>query len=169
MGTDVISLSCRFPESPAAGPVLRSTCSFWNQMMASANLPQPVPLQRWCPDTFFAVGPAQGRAYARFAAFVPSVTAFDSNLFQMASAEAVALDPQTRVLMEEVFVALRATGDSSVRAESEVNVVGTGLYVGCMYQEYPDVLMLGGATLTPASVTGNSLSFMVGRCDKKKS
>ena len=41
-----------------------------------------------------------------------------------------------------------------------------GAFVGCMNQEYFDVLALGGGALTAAAATGNSLSFMVGRCER---
>ena len=39
-----------------------------------------------------------------------------------------------------------------------------GAYVGCMYQEYSEILAQGGGKLNAASATGNSLAFMVGRC-----
>lgn len=38
-----------------------------------------------------------------------------------------------------------------------------GVYVGCMYQEYTDVLSSAGTKLSAAAATGNSRSFMVGR------
>ena len=38
-----------------------------------------------------------------------------------------------------------------------------GAYVGCMYQEYAEVLGQSGGKLNAASATGNSLAFMVGR------
>ena len=46
----------------------------------------------------------------------------------------------------------------------EASVLHTGVYVGCMYQEYASVLAAAGSTLTAAAATGTSLSFMVGRC-----
>lgn len=38
-----------------------------------------------------------------------------------------------------------------------------GAYVGCMYQEYTNLLGAGDLKLSAATATGNSLSFMVGR------
>ena len=38
-----------------------------------------------------------------------------------------------------------------------------GVYVGCMYQEYPGLLAEAGMKLSAAAATGSSLSFMVGR------
>lgn len=47
------------------------------------------------------------------------------------------------------------------------SVFGTemGVYVGCMFQEYGEVLVRSGGVLSSATATGNSLAFMVGRCD----
>lgn len=39
-----------------------------------------------------------------------------------------------------------------------------GVFIGCMYQEYADVLKRAGSKLNAASATGNSLAFMSGRC-----
>ena len=36
-------------------------------------------------------------------------------------------------------------------------------FVGCMYQEYIEILTLSGGTLTSSAATGSSLSFMAGR------
>ncbi len=36
-------------------------------------------------------------------------------------------------------------------------------FVGCMYQEYVEILTLSGGTLTSFAATGSSLSFMAGR------
>ena len=66
---------------------------------------------------------------------------------------------QGRILLEETYNALASAHDG---AASILNTE-TGVYVGCMYQEYTDVLSRCGGKLNTASATGNSLSFMVGR------
>lgn len=38
-----------------------------------------------------------------------------------------------------------------------------GVYVGCMYQEYTDVVINTSQKLPPQAVVGSGLSFMVGR------
>ena len=37
------------------------------------------------------------------------------------------------------------------------------MYVGCMYQEYTDVMVAAAGKLPPQAVVGSGLSFMVGR------
>ena len=37
------------------------------------------------------------------------------------------------------------------------------MYIGCMYQEYPNVIISATEKLAPQAVAGSGLSFMVGR------
>ena len=37
------------------------------------------------------------------------------------------------------------------------------MYVGCMYQEYTDIMVASSNKLPPQAVVGSGLSFMVGR------
>ena len=68
---------------------------------------------------------------------------------------------QARILLEEAGTALtEAEGPGGLGPLSGTE---TGVYVGCMYQEYTDVLAAAGGKLSAATATGNSLSFLVGR------
>lgn len=40
---------------------------------------------------------------------------------------------------------------------------GAGVYVGCMYSDYVDVVVAAASWLAPSAVTGSGASFMVGR------
>ena len=44
--------------------------------------------------------------YVPFGSFVDAVDMFDANLFGLASGEALALDPQARILLEQTQVSL---------------------------------------------------------------
>lgn len=48
------------------------------------------------------LAPPPTRRYVRLGGFMDNVDAFDPGLFRLAAAEALALDPQTRVLLEQV-------------------------------------------------------------------
>ena len=68
---------------------------------------------------------------------------------------------QARILLEEAGMALaEAEGPGGMGPLSGTEA---GVYVGCMYQEYTDVLAAAGGKLSAATATGNSLSFLVGR------
>lgn len=149
-GTCIIGSSCRYPGSCA------SPSGFWAAICSSADLPGVTPHQRWNTDALYEPDRAVGKVYARFGAYLEDASSFDSSLFGLPHVEALALDPQTRMLLEETCIAMdgRVSGWPAGSA---------GTYVGCMYQEYTDVIAQGGGKVSAAAATGNSLSFMVGR------
>lgn len=150
-GTAVLSLSARFPLATATDLGCMAAA-----LQAGAEAVGPVPLARWDNEDLYSPAvPAAGSIYTRHGAFLRGVAAFDPALFSIGRGEALGMDPQHRLLLEESVVALVGM--------AAPGVADTGVYVGCMYQEYPYVLGLGDAGLTPTAVTGNSLAFMVGR------
>lgn len=106
--------------------------------------------------------------------------------FGLTRAEGLATDPQQRVLLEETQAALACgqtttgplynteTGERTWRPRpllsAECSCVMcpirdpfAGVYVGCMYQEYPALLTEANVKLSAATATGNSMAFLVGR------
>ncbi|GAB4814934.1 hypothetical protein N2152v2_001980 [Parachlorella kessleri] len=84
---------------------------------------------------------------------------FDSVAFRLAEAESIQMDPQARILLEETATAYtEALGNSNTTSKLSV-----GAYVGCMYQEYLDVVTAGSNKLAAQALTGNGDSFLVGR------
>lgn len=145
----VTGVSCRYP-----APAHHGAYGFSRALETCADLPRVIPLDRWDMDVLYSPEVAANKIYARFAATVSGVAEFDGELFRLPRAEALATDPQGRILLEEVQCALQQSG---------VAATETGFYVGCMYQEYTDVLTKSGGTLSSSTATGNSLSFMAGR------
>ena len=154
--TRVVGVSCRFPAPASGGPA-----SFYAAAAASLDLPGAIPVARWDLDGVYSPDPASsGKMYARFAATLDGVEAFDGALFGMPRSEGLATDPQSRILLEEVAAALAASGGGGPAAYSGTEA---GVYVGCMYQEYTGVLARSGGKLSASTATGNSLIFMAGR------
>lgn len=69
------------------------------------------------------------------------------------------MDPQNRHLLEQTHVAL---GDAHANIGSLVDT-RTGVYVGCMYQEYTQLQYNLGYKISPSIATGNGISYLVGR------
>ncbi len=149
----ITGVSCRYPS-----PAQHGADGFSGAMESCADLPTVVPAERWDMDALYSPEIAPGKMYARFAATVSGVGDFDGGTFRISRSEALATDPQGRILLEEVFSALQHSGPAGVAGTE------TGFYVGCMYQEYTDVLAKSGGTLSSSTATGNSLSFIAGRC-----
>lgn len=69
------------------------------------------------------------------------------------------MDPQNRILLEQSFAALsEAQSQTGSLVESR-----TGVYVGCMYQEFTQLQYNLGYGISPAIATGNGISYLVGR------
>lgn len=123
-----------------------------------------VPSERWDVDYYYSSDAKPGKAYARFAAFtevsssdwlpacltaIPAqpddrsfsnaqgLDLFDASYFHMNKIEAIALDPQTRVLLHVTYEALHDSGDE---ASLQVMAPNTGTYVGCMFTDYMNLL-----------------------------
>lgn len=154
--SQVVRISYRYPH-----PVSQSSepNAFLLAMANSANIPRQTPLQRWDVDAFYSPETMPNKIYARYANFLDSVEEFDNDLFKISYSESLAMDPQGRILLEEVHNATSALTDIEVMRSTRT----IGFYIGCMYQEYRDVLAMSGGSLSSSTATGNSLSFMAGR------
>ena len=74
-------------------------------MMGGVDLPVSIPLGRWDAERLEASAESVQSNMLRFAALLPGVSNFDSSVFRLAHAEAVAMDPQARILLEQVHAA----------------------------------------------------------------
>ena len=96
------------PASAKAGLCHAGLTGFWKSAVSAADLPGPVPLERWDIDRAFSpqLPPSKMTMYTRFAAFCDGMPCFDAAAFRMTRPEATAIDPQQRLLMEECAGAL---------------------------------------------------------------
>lgn len=88
----ISTISSRHP-----GPSLAAN-GFLQSIITSADLQSSTPLSRWDNEAFYSPSliPSKQTATTRFAAFCTEVDQFDAAAFRLSSAEALALDPQTR-------------------------------------------------------------------------
>lgn len=66
------------------------------------DLQQNIPLERWALDPLYSPDIEVGKLYVRFATNIDGVQSFDKTLFKLSHAEATSMDPQSRILLEEV-------------------------------------------------------------------
>ena len=77
-------------------------------MRGEIDLPVPIPLERW--DVDYGTGASTEVIQSnmlRFAALADGVDCFDAGAFRTGPAEAAAMDPQQRVLLEQAYAALQ--------------------------------------------------------------
>ena len=76
-------------------------------MFGAVDLPTSIPLERWDVEHLDASPEVYQSNMLRFGAFMSDVSTFDSKAFRLAPAEATAMDPQSRVLLEQVHAAMQ--------------------------------------------------------------
>src|SRR5262249_8224335 len=126
-----------------------------------------VPPDRWDREAYYDADPAApGKMCTRHAAFLERVDEFDPQFFGIAPREAVALDPQQRLVLEVAWEALEDAGLAPPRLEGR----RTGVFVGVGGYDYaveclaagPLRLNVYGATGTSHAVAAGRLSYFLG-------
>ncbi|MFD5433996.1 type I polyketide synthase [Kitasatospora sp. NPDC127067] len=115
----IVGMSARYPGG------VRSAAGLWDLVAAGADGVTGFPTDRGWP--LEAVGAAAARG-----GFVESVTEFDAGLFAISPREALAMDPQQRILLEASWEAFEDAGidPRSVRGEQ------IGVFVGASNSGY---------------------------------
>src|SRR3954469_25689017 len=101
----VVGMGCRFPGGA------NDPASFWRLLRDGRDAVSEVPRDRWDIDRLFDPDPdAPGKVSTRWGAFLENIAQFDAALFGICQAEAEAIDPQQRVLLEVAWEALENAG-----------------------------------------------------------
>lgn len=134
----IIGLSVRYPGAP-------DLAALWSLLLSGDNAIREV--DRFDLGAVFDPNGGPNRTYAKWGGFLPEHDCFDPYFFNITPAEAEAMDPQQRVLMEETWKALEHAGiDPESIAGSQC-----GLFFGASANNYqapegsPGIRTLGGS------------------------
>src|SRR5262249_4054770 len=130
---------------------IRSAEDLWPVLAAGTEVMSAFPADRgW---------PGESPSYARVGGFIADATCFDAGFFGVSPREAVAMDPQQRVLLEVSWEAVeRARSDPYSLRDS-----GTGVFLGVSPQDYGPRAHEAGAGVAGYVLTGTALSVASGR------
>ena len=153
----VVGMGCRFPGG------VDSPHGLWEVVAAGRDVVSEFPADRgWDVEGLFDPDPdAMGKTYARQGGFVEDVAGFDAGFFGIASGEALAMDPEQRLLMECSWEALEHAGiePTSLRGSA------TGVFTGIFGQSYAsEATDLEGYRLTgsASSVASGRVAYFLG-------
>ncbi|MEU1755177.1 beta-ketoacyl synthase N-terminal-like domain-containing protein [Micromonospora matsumotoense] len=150
----VVGLSCRF----AGGA--DTPDRFWDLLDEGRDAVGPFPTDRgWPPDLHDPDPAAPGHSYVDSGGFLPDVAGFDAGFFGVSPREALAMDPQQRMLLELAWTAIE---DARIDPE-RLRATETGVYVGTNGQDYPLLLAHAAAEAEGFLLTGNAASVASGR------
>ncbi|BBZ44465.1 sulfolipid-1 biosynthesis phthioceranic/hydroxyphthioceranic acid synthase [Mycobacterium parmense] len=150
----VIGVACRLPGG------IDSPERLWESLLSGDHLVAEIPRARWDADEYYDPEPGvPGRSVSRWGAFLDDVAGFDPEFFGIDEREAIALDPQHRLLLEASREAVEHAG---VIPAAMVNS-RTGVFVGLTHSDYQLMTAEPGATDGPHGRTGNTFSQASGR------
>ncbi|MPZ78879.1 MAG: SDR family NAD(P)-dependent oxidoreductase [Actinophytocola sp.] len=121
----VIGLAGRYP-------MAADVEEFWRNLVEGRDCITTIPADRWPLDGFYDPEGGPGRSYAKWGGFLADVDRFDPLFFNIAPHDADMMDPQERVFLETVWLALEDAGYT----RAELGRTSTGVFAGVMYGDY---------------------------------
>ncbi|GKZ79776.1 type I Iterative Polyketide synthase (PKS) [Aspergillus niger] len=124
----IVGMGCRFPGESS------SPSKFWDLLHDPRDVSQEIPGDRFNSQRFYHPdGKHHGTTNVRRSYFLSEdIRHFDTQFFGIAPAEAEAMDPQHRLLLEVVYEALESSGTSIAKLTNS----DTAVYVGLMCSDY---------------------------------
>ncbi|MBB4910654.1 acyl transferase domain-containing protein/acyl carrier protein [Actinophytocola algeriensis] len=148
----IVGMACRFPGR------VRSPEDLWQLMSRGANVTASPPADR---NWDLGESPAPGLMGHR-GGFLSDATEFDADFFEISPREAVAMDPQHRLLLETTWEAVERAGIPA----DVLRGSATGVYIGMMNGDYAVKLTesrQGTSALDGFYINGTTGSFASGR------
>ena len=147
-------MACRLPGG------IDSPERLWEALLRGDDLVTEIPPDRWDADEYYDPEPGvPGRSVSKWGAFLDDVAGFDSEFFGINEREAIALDPQHRLLLETSWEAMEHAG---LTRETMTDSL-TGVFVGLTHYDYQLVTADAHAVEGPYGFTGNTFSMASGR------
>jgi len=125
-----IEYLCRFAHN------IDSESKLYEAFNACTELHEPSPLSRWDSEITYNPDGGVGKVSSRIGTYVDSLFKFDESAFGLSIGESSMMDPQQRILLEESF-------NSFISANIPIESLqgsSTGVYVGCIWLEYGELL-----------------------------
>jgi polyketide synthase 5 len=150
----VIGMGCRLPGG------IESPQRLWEALLDGTDLVTEVPIDRWDADEYYDPEPGvPGRSVSKWGGFLDDVAGFDAEFFGIGEREAIAIDPQHRLLLETSWEAVEHAGiDPALLAGTR-----TGVFVGMTHNDYQLLTADADAIAGPYGFTGSNYGLASGR------
>jgi acyl transferase domain-containing protein/enoyl-CoA hydratase/carnithine racemase/NAD(P)-dependent dehydrogenase (short-subunit alcohol dehydrogenase family)/acyl carrier protein/SAM-dependent methyltransferase len=147
----IIGMSGRYPQ---AGTLQQ----YWQNLAASKNSIVEIPRHRWDIGRFYDPDRSKAdKTCSKWLGALDDVDCFDPLFFRISPQEALHMDPQHRLFLQEAY---RAFEDAGYSGES-LSAKKCGVYLGISMSEYASRLRQNG--VRTASMTGNNSAIAASR------
>lgn len=159
----IVGISGVYPKAP-------DLQSFWRNIRDGRDCIEEIPAERWSLEGFFEADETraieQGKSYGKWGGFVDGFADFDPQFFNISPREALNIDPQERMFLQECWRAMESAGytrqDLKARFGGRVGVFAGITKTG--YQLYAMHRTLDGEPFLPYtsfSSTANRVSYLL--------
>lgn len=125
----IVGMACRFPQAADVG-------AYWRNIREARVCFSDIPPDRWNHALFYDPSPrAIDKTYARKVGLLDDVRSFSAMHYGLAPLRVSVMDPQHRLLLDTVRVALEDAG----YGEKMLAGSRTGVFVGASVSEYKDL------------------------------
>ncbi|UGT60383.1 SDR family NAD(P)-dependent oxidoreductase [Nocardia asteroides] len=151
----IVGVGCRYPGG------VRSAADLWSVVSEGRDVITGFPADRgWNVEELYDPDPDEpGKSYAREGGFLDDAAGFDADFFNISPREALAMDPQQRILLEVAWETVESAGIDPLAMRG----TQTGVYVGSMTTDYGRPMSQAPAELGGYVLTGNIDSVTSGR------
>ncbi|XMA13947.1 hypothetical protein WAI453_006738 [Rhynchosporium graminicola] len=151
----IIGIGCRFPGES------NTSAKLWELLSQPRDLSAPIPTSRFNSTGFYHPdGFHHGTSNVQKSYFLSEdIRKFDSQFFNISTAEAESMDPQQRQLLEVVFEAM----ESANLTMEEMRGTATAVYVGLMCDDFSGLIFADMETLPTYGATGAARSILSNR------
>src|SRR4051812_2502483 len=147
-------MACRLPGG------IDSPVQLWEALLRGEDLVTEVPPERWDIDEYYDPEPGvPGRSHCKWGAFMENIGDFDPEFFSIPENEAIAMDPQHRLLLETSWEAMEHAGLTPGQMAESL----TGVFIGFTHADYQFVQAETGALEGPYGNTGTNTCMASGR------
>lgn len=163
----IVGISCRLPDANDAD-------IFWQNLNDGHSSFKEIPQDRWHWQDYYDEERAPGKTQSKWAALIEDVDCFDPDFFDIPAVEAITMDPQERLMLQEAY---RALEDGGINLDKLAGS-NTGVFVGYEYAEYehflrnnPQLLeeQLPQTSSSPTYYLANRISFALDLCGPSES
>jgi len=124
---------------------------FWNKIAAGENLVTEIPSDRWDWRDYYGDPMTEpNKTNVIWGGFMNDVDKFDPLFFNLSPKEAGLMDPQQRIVIEQVWKTIEDAGYKA----SALSGSNTGVYIGVGSMDYGEVLTASGVEPSGLSATG---------------